>query len=718
MNSLPPDFDHPLHGEWQVEEGMLNAAEGNFYAKIAFGDTTWTDYDFTVEAMLLAQIPEQFGMIFRAPGRFRDSGIVVFGGQQVREHRIGKIGERLTISNVATKPSALIREGVWHTATVKVRGSRVQCFFNGEELFDVQHPFPPSGCVGLHLWKPKYRFRNIKVTAPDGTVLWEGMPDLASVSAAAESNTTRSEAPSATAGSSGSAGAPPTDGGWVDLFNGRDLSGWSGVTGLWKWQNGELVGTTAPDGTGYNTCLCSDRPYGDFEIEFEAKLDGAQGNSGLQIRSEVRDRPRFITFGPQVDIGAGYWGSLYGEGVGGMMKQSDAVVAEMVARPNDWNAYAVRCVGKRVTITVNGTTLVDGEFPGMSDAGVLGWQLHKGEPMTVRFRNMRIREIAPGTPSADGWTDLFNGRDFSGWVRYADGKQVKSDWVVEGNTIHHPVRPRGVVGTGDIMTTGTYDDFELEFEWKVAKGSNSGVIYRSRGADPQSYLTGPEYQILDDAGHPNGKSPKTSAASIYSLAAPSGGSLRPVGQWNTGRIIARGNHLEHWLNGKKVVEAEIGSAAWNSALAQTPFGKQPQFGKVRDGHIVLQDHRDEVWFRNLRIRDLSSGGKTSGATAGSSSSAGTTPADDSSVEMFNGRDLAGWEVADSHPAAWRVEGDSIVVGGAGQGYLFSEQDYSDFELSLEYRLEQGANSGVYLRAPRSASSSQAQWSSRCSTMTA
>jgi serine/threonine protein kinase len=206
-----------------------------------------------------------------------------------------------------------------------------------------------------------------------------------------------------------------------------------------------------------------------------------------------------------------------------------------------------------------------------------------------------------------GWTDLFNGRDFTGWVRYGDGKPVTSGWIVEGGAIHHPVNTEAGrrIGVGDIMTTGTYEDFELEFDWKVAAGANSGVIYRVRPGDPQSYFSGPEYQILDDLGHENGQNPKTSAASIYNIAAPVGTTLRPVGEWNTGRIVARGAHLEHWLNGRKVLEIEVGSPQWDQAIAGTAFSNHPQYGAVRKGHIVLQDHHDAVWFRNLRLRELS-----------------------------------------------------------------------------------------------------------------
>jgi hypothetical protein len=199
--------------------------------------------------------------------------------------------------------------------------------------------------------------------------------------------------------------------------------------------------------------------------------------------------------------------------------------------------------------------------------------------------------------TAGVWINLFNGRDLSGWRRYADDSPVTGGWVVEDGAI------RRSTGGGDIMTAGTYRDFELEFEWKIAQGGNSGVIYRAQAGRASPWQSGPEYQVLDDAGHPNGRSPLTSAGSIYAIAAPAIKTLRPVGQWNTARIVARGTHLAHWLNGEKVVDIDTDSQQWATAAAKVAFARNPGFA-ANAGHICLQDHGAEVWYRNLRLREL------------------------------------------------------------------------------------------------------------------
>lgn len=176
------------------------------------------------------------------------------------------------------------------------------------------------------------------------------------------------------------------------FFNGKDLTGWEGPEGAFKVVDGALVGTT--DGKlKVNTFLCSKAQYGDFELSFKVRLKGGAGNSGVQIRSEIFDKEKFRVKGPQCDIGAGYWGSLYGENFGGMMKQSPADAVKKVVKNDDFNDYSIRAVGKKVTIKVNGETMVDGEFPKMPDTGIIALQLHVGPAMEVTFKDIKFAEI-------------------------------------------------------------------------------------------------------------------------------------------------------------------------------------------------------------------------------------------------------------------------------------------------------------------------------------
>jgi hypothetical protein len=179
-----------------------------------------------------------------------------------------------------------------------------------------------------------------------------------------------------------------------EFFNGKDLTGWDGIAALWAVKDGAIVGTTpAPKGLSFNTFLCTKRKYGDFELQCQIRLKDGKGNSGIQIRSEVIDQAKFVVKGPQADVGAGYWGSLYGERFGGMMKQAPADQVNKVLKKDGFNDYYVKCVGKHVTIRVNGVTTVDQEFAKMPDEGIIALQLHTGPPMEVTFRNLRFTDL-------------------------------------------------------------------------------------------------------------------------------------------------------------------------------------------------------------------------------------------------------------------------------------------------------------------------------------
>jgi hypothetical protein len=184
----------------------------------------------------------------------------------------------------------------------------------------------------------------------------------------------------------GSADTPNT------FFNGQDLTGWDGLMQYWSVKDGAIVGAT-PQGLKFNTFLCSKRPYGNFELKFQVRLKGATANSGVQIRSGVFDLTRYAVLGPQCDMGQIYWGSLYGEHFGGMMKQAPPELVKKVLKPEDFNDYYIRCVGQHVTIKLNGETTVDDDFKQMPDVGLIAFQLHAGGPMEVTFRNIEFTEV-------------------------------------------------------------------------------------------------------------------------------------------------------------------------------------------------------------------------------------------------------------------------------------------------------------------------------------
>jgi hypothetical protein len=217
-------------------------------------------------------------------------------------------------------------------------------------------------------------------------------------------------------------------------------------------------------------------------------------------------------------------------------------------------------------------------------------------------------EPAPNTltdkEKADGWKLLFDGQTTDGWHAYR-GKDIPDVWkVIDGALV---VSGKNGKKGGDIVTNDKYENFELAFQWKVTPGANSGVMYRVSESKGSPYETGPEYQILDNAKHSDGKNPKTSAASAYALYAPTKDATKPVGEWNKARIVVKGNHVEHWLNGEKVVEYDFGSDDWNKRVAASKFAEMDQFGKEKAGHIDLQWHGDEVAYRSIKIKVLEGG---------------------------------------------------------------------------------------------------------------
>jgi hypothetical protein len=194
---------------------------------------------------------------------------------------------------------------------------------------------------------------------------------------------------------------------------------------------------------------------------------------------------------------------------------------------------------------------------------------------------------------------LFDGKSTDAWRGYKREAFPEKGWAVESGAL------KTVVGGDrvDLVTKETFQDFDLSLEWKVSPGGNSGVMYDVAESEPQSYFTGPEMQVLDDSVHKDGKEPKTSAGSLYALIAPGEGKvLKPVGEWNVARLVKKGAHVEHWLNGKKLLEYELGSPALAALIAESKFKAWPKFGKEGKGHIVLQHHGEEVWFRNITVK--------------------------------------------------------------------------------------------------------------------
>lgn len=216
---------------------------------------------------------------------------------------------------------------------------------------------------------------------------------------------------------------------------------------------------------------------------------------------------------------------------------------------------------------------------------------------------------------AAGWRLLFDGQTFNGWRGLGYDSVPTAHWKIENGAIKKVPSgeiPRMADGQpasgGDLMTRDRFGDFELSWEWKIARAGNSGVKYNvseelSMAAAANHAALGFEYQLLDDSLHEDNKVPSHRAGALYDLIPPNASKLlRPVGDWNVSKLVYRGNHGEHWLNGRKIVEFELGTPRMDSLLALSKYRSIPNFAQRRVGHIVLQDHGDEVYFRSIKIR--------------------------------------------------------------------------------------------------------------------
>ncbi len=290
------------------------------------------------------------------------------------------------------------------------------------------------------------------------------------------------------------------------------------------------------------------------------------------------------------------------------------------------------------------------------------------------------------------WEVLFDGSSLNAFRAFQGDSFPSKSWQIENGLL------KTVSGADaiDIVTRKQYSNFELVFEWKVSPGGNSGVMYRVNESFDRPWHTGPEYQILDDSRHKDGKNPLTSAGSCYALVSAARKELRPVGQFNVSRIIVNGRRVEHWLNGTKVVALELGSFAVNQLIRQSKFADKVQFAREPSGHLCFQHHHDEVWFRSIKVRTIE------------------LDRDPLTLKRLNEltkeqRDL-GWRnlYSKKGPVRWRgflreefpekgwvmEEGMLKHLSQGGGGDIVTRQRYEQFDFRFEWKVAPGSNSGV------------------------
>ncbi len=201
----------------------------------------------------------------------------------------------------------------------------------------------------------------------------------------------------------------------------------------------------------------------------------------------------------------------------------------------------------------------------------------------------------------NGWDLLFDGKSLDNWRTY---KNTKLNWEAIDGSLHNKNHDASEAARGDLMTVKKYKDFVFSCEWKISPEGNSGIIYRCSEEFKQPYFTGPEYQVIDNEGYKGKLTESQKAGCNYDMEANTKVKPKPVGEWNSTTILVNGNHVEHWLNGVQVLQYEFNSEKWLAQKENSKWKTAPKYGLEQEGHIDLQDHGHEVWFRNLKIKEL------------------------------------------------------------------------------------------------------------------
>ena len=445
---------------------------------------------------------------------------------------------------------------------------------------------------------------------------------------------------------------------WTYLFNGKDFAGFKQLNGKAKYtvEDGVMVGTTVANTP--NSFMATEKKYGDFILEVDFWVDPNM-NSGIQIRSnslpEYRDG-RVHGYQVEIDPAERAWsGGIYDEGRRGWLYPLDQNPEGRKAFKNgQWNHYRIEAIGPSIRTWVNGIPTAD-LIDDMTAEGFIAFQVHsiRDESQAgrqIRWKNIRIKTqnlvpspwtsipVVNNIPNylspqerANGWRLLFDGKTVNNWRGAHRDHFPTTSWKVEnGELIVMSSGGGESVAGGDIVTKDQFSMFEFQVEFQLTKRANSGIKYfiteqYTKGG--KGSAIGLEYQVLDDANHPDanqGTAGNRKVASLYDMIpAHSNKIVKKIGEWNHARIVVsgvrkeewlRGNnhergefkgaHVEHWLNHRKVLDYERGTQAFDALVDRSKYAKWEGFGHWQSGHILLQEHGDEVHYRSIKVREL------------------------------------------------------------------------------------------------------------------
>ena len=440
-----------------------------------------------------------------------------------------------------------------------------------------------------------------------------------------------------------------TDNEWIKMFNGKDLSGWDilGGNAEYKTEDSIIIGTSKMNIE--NSFLTTKNVYDDFVFECEFLIDEGI-NSGIQFRSlstpEYKNG-RVHGYQAEIDPSKRSWsGGVYDEARRGWLYHLEYnPEAKNALHHNEWNKIRIEAIGNHIQIWLNEIQTAD-LIDDLTPSGFIALQVHSInnknlEGRTVRFKNLKIKTKNLGKKNenlnkeikqvsyltndltqretANGWQLLWDGKTSLGWRGAKLDRFPANGWrIKDGILIVEPGKGSESTNGGDIVTIKKFSNFELEVDYKYTPGANSGIKYfvdteLNKGTGS---AIGCEYQILDDDIHPDAKlgiNGNRTHASLYDLIPANALIYVPTETvskrenkygWNRARIVVKDSHVEHYLNGIKVVEYERGTQMWRALVAYSKYKVWPNFGEQKEGHILLQDHGNEVWFKNIKIKKL------------------------------------------------------------------------------------------------------------------